>query len=180
MNALLAAVVLALVSPASAELPGVYLTPAPAKLRFDPRCVLHAVAGKMAADIGRYRGPEFTAAIADAAKTTPRVRLKSETTLEEFQRAVRRQAPGATVISNMYSVDTGEVFLSDEAKWYEASGRALDDSLAHEFVHHIQVKYLGYGLEDLSGDDSAEGMAVQYQTWFREEFIKGGKPLPCP
>ena len=116
MIAYLAVVLLAVSVPASAELPGVHLAPALTKLRFEPRCVLHAVALEMSAKIGRYRGPELAAAIAGAAKTTPRVRLKSETT--------------------------------------------LDDSLAHEFVHHIQVKYLGYGLEDLGGDDSAEGMAV--------------------
>lgn len=178
MRAALAAVLLAF--PAGAQLPGVYACGQVARPRWEPRCVLDAVAKKMHADFGRYRPPEVAAAILDAAKKTPRVRYASSTPLAEFQKAVARQAPGISQFANMYSIDTGEVFLIDDASYYRSMNRAIDDSLAHEFVHHIQVAYLGYTLEHLQGDDSAEGMAVQYQTWFREEYVAGGKTPACP
>jgi hypothetical protein len=175
---LLAAVLFAL--PAGAQLPGVYASGQVARPRWEPRCVLDAVAKQMHADFGRHRPPEVAGAILNAAKKTPRVRYQSSTPLAEFQRAVAKQAPGIAQFSNMYSLETGEVFLLDDASYYSSVKRDIADSLAHEFVHHIQVAYLGYTLEDLQNDDSAEGMAVQYQTWFRDEYVKGGKPLACP
>ncbi len=43
--------------------------------------------------------------------------------------------------------------------------RTLDDSLAHEFVHYIQAKYLK---EDLT-TEGCEMQAAEVQRWFREE-----------
>lgn len=174
-------IVAALASTAAAQLPGVHLSPAPAKLRFEPRCVLHAVALEMADKIGRHRPGDMAARMrAVASGPIPPVRYASSTPLAEFQRAVRRQAPGIAAVTNMYSLETGEVFLLDDASYYASVKRAMDDSLAHEFVHFLQHRFLGYGLEELAGDDSAEMMAVEYQTWFRDEFVNGRKPVPCP
>jgi hypothetical protein len=46
-------------------------------------------------------------------------------------------------------------------------------------VHYLQVRFLGYQVEHLRTDD-AEGMAVGYQTWYRDEYVKTGRAPACP
>lgn len=186
--ALLAAALLSSL-PASAKLPGVHLP----KLRWEARCILHATAGKLADDLGRYRGEQFEAALRAAASTPPRVRPRSATPIEDFRRALARQyadagadpaALGASraAFTNLYAVASDEVFLLDAPGDYARLGglRSPEDALAHEFVHFLQVRYYGYTPRTLGEDPGAESQAVEYQNWFRETFVKTGAPPPCP
>lgn len=157
---------------------------APARLRHEPRCILEAVARELNQDIGRHRGPAVSAAILAAARgALPVIRPESETPLVEFLTAVKPQDPSVDRFSNFYSVSADRIFLIDDAAYYarfaKTSRRSMDDSLAHEFVHFLQVKFLGYSVADLATDD-AESMAVAYQTSFRERYVIGGEPVPCP
>ncbi len=47
----------------------------------------------------------------------------------------------------------------------------MDDSLAHELVHYVQVKYQKFDLND----ESLEWDAVDIQTAFREKFCPVSK-----
>ena len=166
---------------AAAGLPGVHLRDT-ATLKHPERCVLHAVAGKLADDIGRHRGPAVEAALRSvAAGPLPVIRFESTTPLAEFQQAVEAQDPGnrPPVFSNFYSVALDRVYLIDEAAYYRRLKRSMEDSLAHEYVHYLQVRFLGYSIEHLRMDD-AEGMAVEYQTWYREEYADTGRAPACP
>lgn len=158
---------------------------APARLRYEPRCILQAVATMVNEDIGRHRGPAVSAALLAASRDArvPAVRVESETPLIEFLTAVNPQDPSVDRFSNFYSVSSNKIFLIDEAAYYakfsRSSRRSMDDSLAHEFVHYLQVMYLGYSVSDLA-TDSAESMAISYQTIFRERYVIGGEGVPCP
>jgi hypothetical protein len=192
MAALALAVLLA--APASAQLPGVYATPAPAALKDEPRCVLHALAGHLAFVLGRHRGPEFELALRTAATggDLPRVRLMSATPLADFRRALERQyldagSPDAArqarslPFSNLYAVSSNEVFLIDDPAYYArlGGGRTAEDSLAHEYMHFIQVRYYGYSVKDLA-HEAPESQAVEYQGWYRDEYSRPGRRAPCP
>jgi hypothetical protein len=48
--------------------------------------------------------------------------------------------------------------------------RFIDDSLAHELTHYVQVKYQGWVLDGM--DDSIELNAIEVQTWFRETYCQ--------
>lgn len=166
---------------AAAGLPGVYLDQ-PATLTQPERCILHAVANKLADDIGRHRGPALEAAMRGAASgKLPLIRYERDTPLREFQDAVEAQDPGnrPARFSNFYSVALDRIYLIDEAGYYARLKRSIDDSLAHEYVHYLQVRFLGYQIEDLRSDD-AEGTAVSYQTWYRDEYVKTGRAPACP
>lgn len=158
---------------------------APVRLRYEPRCILQAVATMINEDIGRHRGPAVSAAILAAARDpgVPVLRVESATPLVEFLTAVRPQDPSVDRFSNFYAVGANKIYLIDEAAYYarfaNSSRRSMDDSLAHEFVHYLQVRYLGYSVAHLATDD-AESMAISYQTLFREFFVIGGKTPPCP
>lgn len=166
-----------LVAPASAA--------APARLSAEPRCILEAVARDLNETIGRHRGPAVSAALRDAARasTVPVVRAESRTPLIEFVTAVRPQDPSVDRFSNFYSASANKIFLIDDAAYYAkfaaTSRRSMEDSLAHEFVHYLQVTYLGYSVADLATDD-AETMAISYQASFRERYVIGGEAVPCP
>lgn len=158
---------------------------APVRLRHEPRCILQAVAVMINEDIGRHRGPAVSAAILAAARDpgVPAVRVESATPLAEFLAAVKPQDPSVDRFSNFYAVGANKIYLIDEAAYYarfaRSSRRSMEDSLAHEFVHYLQVRYLGYSVADLASDD-AEGMAISYQTMYREFFVIGGNKPPCP
>ncbi len=163
--------------------------------RWEPRCILHAVAVDMADVIGRYRGPEFEGRLraAASAQDLPKVRPQSLTPIQEFRDALARQyaegrsgavqlRPETAEFTNMYALASNELFVIDEAGFYErlGGGRSIEDSLAHEYVHYIQVRYYGYSAEDLGRDHSAEAMAVEYQQYFRARYVKTGQAPPCP
>lgn len=192
MAALALAALLAL--PAAAQLPGVYATPEPAALRDEPRCVLHALAGHLAFELGRHRGPEFEAALRGAATggDLPRVRRMSATPVADFRRALERQYADAgyadsarlaasAQFSNLYAVASNEIYLVDDPAYYArlGAGRSVEDSLAHEYVHFIQVRYYGYSTKDLA-HEGAESQAVEYQGWYRDEYSRPDRRAPCP
>ncbi|MDD5208831.1 MAG: hypothetical protein PHV36_05545 [Elusimicrobiales bacterium] len=136
----------------------------PAELRYAPECVLKAVAGMMEQ---KYR-PDIP---------LPKIFFESSVPLKQFQDAVEPQwGQRPAQLTNVYVWDRNEIYLMDEAAWYAEHGRAMDDSLAHEFVHYIQHRYRGW---DLSLDDPGyEPQAVEFQTLFRESYIN--KPGACP
>ena len=135
-----------------------------ASLRYSPLCILKAVAALM----GQQYRPDIP---------LPAVFRASEVTLLQFQDAVEPQwGLRPDNITNVYVWNRAEIYLMDDAAWYAEQGRAMDDSLAHEFVHYIQYRYRGW---DLSQDDPGlEWQAIEFQTRFREEFIQ--KPGVCP
>lgn len=146
--------------PAPASAPA----PKPAALKYSPECVLRAVAELMEQ---KYR-PEIP---------LPRIFFESSVTLKQFQDAVEPQwGQRPAQVTNVYVWNRNEIYLMDDAAWYAEHGRAMDDSLAHEFVHYIQHRYRGW---DLSLDDPGyEPQAVEFQTLFRENYIN--KPGTCP
>lgn len=136
----------------------------PAVLRYSPECVLKAVALLM----GQKYRPDIP---------LPKIFFESSVPLKQFQDAVEPQwGQRPARLSNVYVWSRNEIYLMDDAAWYAAHERAMDDSLAHEFVHYIQDRYRGW---DLSLDDPGyEPQAVEFQTLFRENYIN--KPGTCP
>jgi hypothetical protein len=124
----------------------------PATLRFEPRDILEAVASDMNVSLR----PDVP---------VPEVLLESTTPLQRFQDAISAQwGFRPHVYANAYAISTNEIYLMDDASYYARRKRTLDDSLAHEFAHYIQVRYLN---ADLS-DPSYEIDAVALQDAFRE------------
>jgi hypothetical protein len=127
----------------------------PVKLRFEPRFILETVAARMQVELR----PDVP---------LPGILLESTTPLRKFQDAMEPQWQfRPPLIANSYSIATNEIYLSDDASFYLRFKRTLDDSLAHEFVHYIQAKYLR---EDLT-TDGCELQAAEIQRWFREEHV---------
>ena len=126
---------------------------APARLRFEPRFILEAVARQMNVTLR----PEIP---------VPQVLLESTTPLRRFQNAMTAQwGFRPPVFANAYAVTRNEIYLMDDARYYSRLGRTLDDSLAHEFAHYIQVRYLNADL----ANDSYEIDAVAVQQHFKEQ-----------
>jgi hypothetical protein len=138
----------------------------PATLRYEPLCILRAVARQMNVKL-RAEVP------------LPSVHFESRTDLRSFQDAVEPQwGQRPPQVMNVFVVARNEVYLIDDASYYERMKRAIDDSLAHEFVHYLQVRYKGYTERDLGEDFGAEAIAIEHQTWFRENYIQ--QPGICP
>jgi len=122
----------------------------PVRLRLDPAFVLAQVAGRL----GVRLDPEIA---------PPAVFVESATPLAQFRAAIAAQwgfHPHA--FGNAYAVERNEVYLIDEPGYYLRLGRSLDESLAHELAHYVQVRYLGADLAEPSWEDEA----VAVQTWF--------------
>jgi hypothetical protein len=134
-----------------------------AKPLYKPDCVLAAVAGKKGVAL-------------DASRPAPMVLYGSKIPLTRFLEAAKEQLAGFVPdrVMNMYTVKTNEIYLNDAASTYGRHGRIIDDSLAHEYAHFIQVAYDGRTMGDGS-DDFLESEAVAVQTWFREQ---GAAALP--
>ena len=133
--------------------------------RVDTACVLRAVAGHM----GVTLRPEIA---------VPRLRYQSDTPLGEFQDAVEAQwgfrPQGFT---NVFVIGANDIYLIDDAEYYRRHDRFLEDSLAHELTHFVQVRYRGLNLNE---EEFAELEAVDVQTWFRETYAaKGRFPEDC-
>ena len=127
----------------------------PAKLRFDSQFILAAVARRMNITLR----PEIP---------VPAVFFESTTPLRQFQDAVGAQWRFRPhVFANAYSAARNEIYLIDEAAYYNRVGRTLDDSLAHEFAHYLQVMYLNADLED----PSLESDAVAVQHGFQQDYF---------
>ncbi len=97
----------------------------------------------------------------------PLIFLESRTPLKKFQDSIEEQwGQRPDVFTNAFSVKFNEIFLTDDARYYQKLKRCMDDSLVHELVHYIQSKYQNFDLND----DSLEMEAIEIQTRFRESF----------
>jgi hypothetical protein len=128
----------------------------PVKLRFDTQSVLELVAERMQIKLR----PDVP---------LPAVFVESTVPLRQYQDAMEVQWHfRPPLVSNAYAIARNEIYLSDDASFYQRLKRTIDDSLAHELVHYIQAKYFN---EDLS-TDGCEVQAVEVQRWFREEYAQ--------
>ena len=126
----------------------------PARLTLDPRVTLEAVAREMNVELR----PDIAA---------PTVHFQSSTPLSRFQDAVAEQWRfRPPVFANAYVVASNEIYLMDDPGYYRRVRRTLDESLAHEYAHFLQVHYLN---ADLS-DPALETDAVDVQFRFRESI----------
>lgn len=99
----------------------------------------------------------------------PTFYFESQTPLKQFQDAIEKQwGFRPDIFTNAFAVDRNEVYILDDADYYQKHKRCMDDSIAHELVHYIQVKYQGWDLND----ESLEWDAVDIQTAFRQEFCQ--------
>lgn len=99
----------------------------------------------------------------------PKFYYSSKTPLKQFQDAIESQwGMRPDFITNAFAVNNNEIYIMDDADYYESMKRCMDDSVVHELVHYVQVKYLNWDLND----ESLEWDAVDIQTQFREEFCK--------
>lgn len=100
----------------------------------------------------------------------PKFFWASSTPLVYFQDAIESQWGGyrPDIITNAYAMKSNEIFILDEAHYYESKGRCMDDSVAHELVHYLQDRYQHWDFND----DGLEWQAVEIQTAFREEYCK--------
>lgn len=100
---------------------------------------------------------------------TPKFYFESQTPLSQFQDAIEKQwGFRPDQFTNAYAVASNEIYISDDADYYRSTKRCMDDSVAHELTHFIQVKYQNWDL----ADESLEWDAVEIQTLFRDEFCK--------
>ncbi len=97
----------------------------------------------------------------------PKFYFSSQTPLKQFQDAIEKQwGFRPDLITNAFAVDNNEIYIFDDADYYEKLGRCMDDSVVHELVHYLQVKYLNWDLND----ESLEWDAVDIQTEFRQVY----------
>ncbi len=123
---------------------------APVTLRLEPYVILQQVARQMNVTLR----PDVP---------LPKIFLESNTPLRQFQQAIAPQWKfRPQVFANAYAAERNEIYLSDDARYYKKRNRTLDDSLAHEFVHYIQVRYRN---DDLA-DESCETEAISQQLSF--------------
>jgi len=126
----------------------------PVKLRFDPRFVLEAVAQRMEVTLR----PEVP---------LPAVFVESTVPLRQFQDAIEPQWNfRPPLVANAYAIARNEIYLIDDASHYRRLRRTIDDSLAHELAHYIQVLYFRENLVS----DACEVQAAEVQRWFRDEY----------
>jgi hypothetical protein len=117
-------------------------------LRFEARYILESVARQMNVTLR----PD---------EPMPEIRLESATPLAQFQEAVAGQWKfRPPLFANVYVVARNEIYLTDDASYYRRLRRTLDESLAHEFAHYIQARYLGANLADEGCE--VEAVAVQF------------------
>ncbi|MFN8790467.1 MAG: hypothetical protein ACK5Y2_03315 [Bdellovibrionales bacterium] len=63
------------------------------------------------------------------------------------------------------------IYLYSNSNFYESRGRFIEDSLAHEIYHYVQVHYYKTPIDQFS--DFEEIAAVEVQTDFRDRFQNG-------
>ncbi|MBC7714460.1 MAG: hypothetical protein H7177_14035 [Rhizobacter sp.] len=99
----------------------------------------------------------------------PKIFFESKTPLKQFQDAIEKQwGMRPDVFTNAYALENNEIYILDDSSYYEEQKRCMDDSLVHELVHYVQVKYLNWDIND----ESLEWDAIEIQTEFRNEFCK--------
>ncbi len=127
---------------------------APAKLIYDSDFILQQVLIS--------KKIEFRADLA-----MPKIFYASSTKLQQFQDAIEPQwGFRPDVFTNAYIVKKNEIYILDDEAYYEKTKRCMDDSLAHELTHYVQVQYQKFDLDD----ESLEWNAIDVQTWFREKY----------
>ena len=105
----------------------------------------------------------------------PEVRFASLVSLADFQNDVEPQwGFRPDQVTNVYIAAGNRIYLLDEESFYLEKDRCMDDSLAHELVHFIQVKYLKIPIEQF--DDSMEWQAIEVQSQFRDLFCPKSPP----
>jgi hypothetical protein len=128
----------------------------PLRLRLDPQFVLAQVAQRM----GVTLRPEIA---------PPEVFLESVTSVAQFGDAIAVQwGFRPHVFSNAYAVERNEIYLIDDPSFYARLGRTIDESLAHELAHYVQVKYLNADLAVSAWEQDA----IAVQAWFRDVHIR--------
>lgn len=111
-----------------------------------------------------YKKKQFNSAI-----PLPTLFYESKTPLKQFQDAIEPQwGQRPEIITNAFVIHLNQIYLLDDAGYYQRLKRCLDDSLMHEYIHYIQAKYQNFDLND----ESLELEAIDYQTQFREEFCQ--------
>lgn len=144
---------------AAAALAGAVLALPDARASSDGPERLHEEPAVILARVARQMNVELR-----ADETPPRVYLESRTPLSQFQDAVQTQWNHRPArFANVYVVARNEIYLSDDPAYYRRMRRTLDESLAHEFTHYLQARYLGYDL----ADESCEAQALDMQIAFR-------------
>lgn len=124
-------------------------------LRHEPRAILETVARSMNVTLR-------------ADEPLPAIHFESRTSLARFQDAVAPQWRfRPPMIANVYVVARNEIYLIDDPQYYRRLQRTLDESLAHEYAHYLQVRYFG---ADLS-DETCETAAVAAQFAFRDHHL---------
>lgn len=99
----------------------------------------------------------------------PKFYYESSTPLRQFQDAIEKQwGFRPDKFTNAFAVTNNEVYIFDDADYYKRNKRCMDDSIAHELTHYVQVKYLNWDLSD----ESLEWDAVEVQTAFRNKYCK--------
>lgn len=99
----------------------------------------------------------------------PTVRLSSAANLKQFQDDVEPQwGFRPDFITNAYIVHLNKIYLYDNKAYYSEHQRCIDDSLAHELAHYVQVQYRKWDLND----DSLEWDAIDTQNWFRSQYCQ--------
>jgi len=125
---------------------------APIRLQNDPNEILAAVARRMNVALR-------------ADRPLPRVYFESSTPLAKFQDAIAPQCHfRPPLFANAYVVARNEIYLMDDPAYYRRMHRTLDESLAHEFAHYLQVMYFGADL----ADETCENEAIAIQIAFRD------------
>jgi hypothetical protein len=135
-------------------------TPASVTLRHEPRYILESVARQMNVTLR----PEVP---------LPRILFESSTPIAQFQDAVAPQwrfRPPR--VANVYVMARNEIYLTDDPGYYRRLRRSLDESLAHEFAHYLQVHYFAADL----AEESCETEAVAVQFAFRDENSSAPAP----
>jgi hypothetical protein len=125
---------------------------APIRLQNDPNEILAEVARRMNVTLRPDR-------------PLPRVFFESSTPIEQFQNAIAPQWHfRPPLFANAYVVARNEIYLMDDPTYYRRMRRTLDESLAHEFAHYLQVMYFAADL----ADETCEHEAIAVQIAFRE------------
>ncbi|NCN39804.1 hypothetical protein GW916_01010 [bacterium] len=133
-------------------------------LAHSPQCTFQAVASKMGVPI-------------DESIPLAKVDVQSESLLQDFQDSVFDQYGfKPNTFASVYIQKQNRIFLIDDLEVYAPMNRFVDDSLAHELVHYVQVMY--QGLVNDGSSDQLEMDAIKIQTWYRETFMETGLS-PC-
>lgn len=109
----------------------------------------------------------------------PELVLDTETDLKSYQDDVEPQwnfRPDAIV--NVFVAHRNRIYLYTNPDYYKPKKRFVEDSLAHELFHYVQVYYDGIPVDQFSDFD--EMAAVEIQNQFREKYqdrLESGRSL---